>query len=525
MIRTAHMTALLGAIGVCAITCSSTAGEPWELVWSDEFDGTSLDLTNWEPMIGNGAEYGVPGWGNNELQYYTDRAENIAVSGGVLRIIARDENYNGYDYTSARLRTLNKRDFLYGRFEARMRLPSGQGIWPALWMLPTGSPYGGWAASGEIDIMESVNFADTIYGTIHHGSNWPNNVHDGGTFNDGTNFAQTFHEYAVEWEPDEIRWYVNGVHYHTETSDDWYSTSGAAAGNPRAPFDNPFHLLLNVAVGGNFPGDPNGSTPFPQVLTVDYVRVYQAAQTPYLGSPIPVPGRVECEDFDEGFQGQAYNDTDAGNNGEAYRPDGDVDIQATSGGGFNIGWVGAGEWTEYTISVAQTGTYDVDFRVASPTGGGILRLELDGAPITGSVALPDTGGWQSWQIVETQVQLDAGEHILRLSNLNGPDRYNIDYVDFAFVPSDCPGDLNTTGTSQGDPDYGQPDGSTDLADLLYFVGVWQTDLGTTPGSLADVTTTGAGLGQPDYGVPDSEVDLSDLLFFVGIWQEGLTACP
>lgn len=263
----------LSLLPLIAIACASTSFAQGTLVWSDEFNGSTLNTNNWEPMIGNGQLYGIPGWGNNELQYYTDRPENVYVADGYLHIVARRERFAGYNYTSARLRTLGKRDFRYGRFEARIKLAQGgQGIWPAFWMLPTGSPYGGWAASGEIDIMEAVGVPTTIHGTIHHGGAWPRNVQNGGSYNIGINFADAFHVYAIEWEEDEIRWYLDGVQYFSVDSDTWYSEN--EDGNNRAPFDTPFHFLLNMAVGGNWPGNPNAGTPFPQVMQVDWVRVY-----------------------------------------------------------------------------------------------------------------------------------------------------------------------------------------------------------------------------------------------------------
>jgi len=247
-----------------------TPADEWSLVWSDEFDGSTLNLANWEYMIGDGTSYGLPsGWGNNELQYYTDRPENIYVQDGNLVIVAREESYHGYDYTSARIRSLNKQDFLYGRMEARIKLPTTQGMWPAFWMLPTDSVYGGWAASGEIDIVESVNIADTVYAAIHYGGEWPDNTYSGGSYADGTDFSLDFHTYAIEWELAEIRWYVDGILYNNETS--WWSSGGDFP----APFDQLFHFLLNIAVGGNWPGSPDGSTVLPQQMVVDYVRVYQ----------------------------------------------------------------------------------------------------------------------------------------------------------------------------------------------------------------------------------------------------------
>lgn len=239
------------------------------LVWSDEFNGLSVDTNKWEFLTGDGSQFGIPGWGNNELQWY--QAANASVSGGTLTIEARQQSVGGKAYTSSRLRTRGMGDFLYGRFEMRARLPVGKGMWPAFWMLPTdSSAYGVWAASGEIDIMESIG-GDTIYGTIHFGDTAPGNQQSGSVTSLPAGGAASFHEYAVEWEPGEIRWYLDDQLYGTKTS--WFSTGGAYP----APFDVDFHLLLNLAVGGNFPGNPDGSTVFPQQYVIDYVRVYQEA--------------------------------------------------------------------------------------------------------------------------------------------------------------------------------------------------------------------------------------------------------
>lgn len=439
LLTAARTASLLLALG------GGTAGaQPWELVWEDNFDGFELDTTKWEPMIGDGSNYGIPGWGNNEWQYYTARTDNVRVVAGVLQITARRENFGGMQYTSARLRTLNKGDFLYGRIEARMIVPSATGIWPAFWMLPTGSPYGGWASSGEIDIMESTNAADRIHGTLHFGGSWPNNTSSGGsTTMGGTNFSAGYHEYAIEWEPDEIRWYIDDVLYLTRTSSTWFSSSGAAAGNLRAPFDTPFHLLLNVAVGGNWPGSPNAAD-YPQTMTVDYVRVYSAGQAAYDGEPHAVPGLIEAEDFDEGMQGQAYNDCDPANQGGAYRDTG-VDIEASTENGFNIGWMCNGEWLEYTIDVQETGTYRIDTRVASQITGGVFRYEIDGQPITPDVVFPATGGWQNWQTFSTIAELTAGEHVLRFANRSSGHSYNFNWFEFTLESEPCPADIDGNG--------------------------------------------------------------------------------
>jgi hypothetical protein len=167
-------------------------------------------------------------------------------------------------------------DWTYGRFEVRAKLPTGQGLWPAIWMLPTNDAYGGWAASGEIDILELVGHEpDKVHGTLHYGAPFPGNVFSGSSFTLPTgDFSTTFHTFALEWEPHEIRWFVDGVQYASRSS--WWSSGGAFP----APFDQPFHMLLNVAVGGNWPGNPNGSTQFPQVMEIDYVRVYQEGVAP-----------------------------------------------------------------------------------------------------------------------------------------------------------------------------------------------------------------------------------------------------
>ena len=244
-----------------------------ELVWSDEFEGTRVDESKWEIQTGTGTDYGLPaGWGNNELEYYQEN--NATVADGLLTITARRESVSGYDFTSARLRTLGSGDWTFGRMEMRARMPVGRGLWPAFWMLPSDpSIYGSWAASGEIDIMEYVGSdPERIVGTIHYGSPWPNNVFSSSEYQlaDGS-FDQSFHVFAVEWEPGEIRWYVDGIHYGTKT--EWFSSGGPYP----APFDVEFHIVLNLAVGGNLPGAPDSTTSFPQQLVVDYVRVYQSA--------------------------------------------------------------------------------------------------------------------------------------------------------------------------------------------------------------------------------------------------------
>jgi len=279
-------------------TVSSEAGR-WTLVWSDEFDGETIDTAKWDFDIGNGfydyRTHGwVPGWGNEELQYYTREPDNVFVRDSLLHIRALKESLHGCGYTSARLKT-RRRDGTplfakqYGRFEVRARVPHGKGLWPALWMLPQEEAYGTWAASGELDIMEIVGERPHEYlGTIHFGCTFPKrelvtHVH---RFAGGSTVGE-FHVYAVEWEPGEIRWEVDGMTWARQSF--WWSCSRLRDGKglmPRraadlnpwpAPFDKPFYLVMNVAVGGNFPGAPNEATQFPAELLVDYVRVYDKA--------------------------------------------------------------------------------------------------------------------------------------------------------------------------------------------------------------------------------------------------------
>jgi beta-glucanase (GH16 family) len=245
-------------------------GDTLQLVWSDEFNDASLDPEVWFFETGDGSEYGIPGWGNNELQFYLP--DNAQLSEGLLKITARREQIGAFRFTSARINTRDRFAFKYGRFEARMKLPPGQGVWPAFWMLAQDSPYGGWAASGEIDIMEGVNLGasggNRIYGTIHFGGEFPNNLQVGESYVVATDVTSEFHVYAVEWDPTEIRWYVDDTLYAVQNA--WSST---AAPFP-APFDQPFYLIFNVAVGGNFPGLPDADTVFPVTMEVDWVRVY-----------------------------------------------------------------------------------------------------------------------------------------------------------------------------------------------------------------------------------------------------------
>ena len=289
----------------------------WQLVWSDEFDGSAIDDNNWTH------EVNCAGGGNNEKQCYTDSAANSYVEDGVLHIVALPaEDGAEKPFTSARMVTKNKADFKYGRFEVRAKLPSGQGSWPAFWMLPTDEVYGGWPKSGEIDILEAVNLKTVdaegleetrIYGTLHYGRDWPNNVNSGREYQlpDGASPADDFHTYAIEWQEGEIRWYVDDYLYATQRKSTVRTNSkGEAVGLSHrgwfaeyfdqitgelttywnnAPFDQDFHMILNLAVGGDWPENVNNlgidAAAFAdgQHFEIDYVRVYECIQNPDTG--------------------------------------------------------------------------------------------------------------------------------------------------------------------------------------------------------------------------------------------------
>lgn len=298
MIRVATILMLAATFGGGAAAHEPADGS-WQLAWSDEFNGASIDRGKWD--------FDVDCWGggNNERQCYTDRPVNAAIKDGKLVIAARKEAMTGpafplsqrgdaekaaalatKQFTSARLVTRGKAAWTYGKIEVRAKLPQGQGTWPAIWMLPEDSRYGGWAASGEIDILEAVNLGvrcdecaggieNRVLGTLHFGGQWPDNQYKG----DETALPAPldgFHVFGLVWEKGKIVWTVDGKTYATRVASEW-STSGS--GDPAAPFDRPFHLILNLAVGGGLAEgrglkgvDESG---YPKMMEIDWVRVWQ----------------------------------------------------------------------------------------------------------------------------------------------------------------------------------------------------------------------------------------------------------
>ena len=261
-------------VGVLACGTRSASAD-WQLVWSDEFaqpDGSSPDPTKWGFDIGNGSG----GWGNNQLEYDTARTNNARIVGGQLIIEADQESYGGKSYTSARMLTKGKWSWAYGRMEARIKIPRGQGIWPAFWMLGTNIDSAGWPTCGETDIMENIgktNDQGTAHGTIHgpqSGGDYNGGAGVGGSYTlpGGAALADDFHIFAMEWTINQIKWFVDSNQYFT-------ATPASLPSGGTWVFTQPQFLILNLAVGGNWPGNPDGTTIFPQQMLVDYVRVYE----------------------------------------------------------------------------------------------------------------------------------------------------------------------------------------------------------------------------------------------------------
>lgn len=278
---------LICAYAFILLLPAAASGQTWQLVWTDDFETDTLDATKWSYQIGTGASEGLNSWGNNELQYYTDRDENIFLEDGMLHIVARQEQFSNRNYTSARIRTIHNGDWRYGKFEIRAKMPKGKGMWPAIWMLPTDKVYGGWPRSGEIDIMELVgHIPEEIHGTVHYGPAWPDNQMRGGSYSlNSGDFSDDFHTFSIIWDPGRIRWYIDDQFYYMVT------TSNLAP-HPW-PFDQDFHMLLNVAVGGNWPGNPDQSTQFPQEMIVDYVHIYEDKELTSISDPEEIPDQAE----------------------------------------------------------------------------------------------------------------------------------------------------------------------------------------------------------------------------------------
>jgi beta-glucanase (GH16 family) len=430
----------------------------WQLVWSDEFtNGISGDWS---------FETGAGGWGNNEQEYYLP--QNATVQNGVLQITAKNQSYGGANYTSARMKTQGKKSWTYGKIEASIALPGFQGSWPAFWMLGDNISSVGWPGCGEIDIMEQINTSASIYGSVH----WKDqNGNQADYSNSGSTNIGGYHLYSIEWTTDYIRWFIDGNKYNEiNISNNIGSTE---------EFHRSFFILLNLAVGGNWPGFSINNGALPSSMSVDYVRVYQDAggtapsgvatmfkDCNYGGYAVGLPvGSYNLSDMNargilnddisslqvsSGYQVQLFADANfsgastiiTGNNSclvglgwnditsslivspaaasfsttiqaENYSAMLGVQNEATTdvGGGLDVGYIDAGDWMAYNnITFPTSGTYTVQYRVASVSGSK-LSMDLNAGSIQlGTVNIPATGGWQNWTTVSQTVNVNAGTY-------------------------------------------------------------------------------------------------------------------
>jgi beta-glucanase (GH16 family) len=483
--------------GLVAEECQSIDNlDEWQPVWCDEFDVDGLPSSDhWAYDVGG------DGWGNGELQYYTDSdLDNAFVQDGILNIQAIKEQYDDNSYTSARLVTKYRGDWEYGRIQVRAKLPEGRGLWPAVWMLPTNWSYGGWPYSGEIDIMEYVGYdPDVIHGTIHTGAYNHGLGTQIGYSKTIPTAEEEFHVYEMIWEPASIKLYIDGIQFAVfgynpdinidiKNSDAW-------------PFDDPFHLILNLAVGGDWGGAQGIDTSiFPQTFQVDYVRVFQKD---YAGMDQEAPTeptrlvlqdrshdslRIKWDHSEDDILVSHYNifvnnqlaDTTTLNAIRLYdlEPNTtyEVNIQAedfdgnrsdfaqmtvttedvplalgiiqaedydeASGinteqsedtdGTLNVGWIDDGDYMVYLLKVEEAGNYRINFRVASETEGGTIKLFTLNRFAKFTLTFDATGGWQDWTTVTSDVfALQEGVLTFKISIESGG--FNLNYFEIERV--------------------------------------------------------------------------------------------
>lgn len=424
----------------------------WVLTFGQEFDGTKgtePDPKIWSRDIGGG------GFGNGEHQSYTDGNKNAFLDGnGNLIIEARKEPTKGPDgiareYSSARLKTDKSFAQAYGKFEARLKMPKGKGIWPAFWMLGDNIGKVGWPNSGEIDIMEYLgHLTHKTHGTIH-GPGYSGAGGVSGSVEAKTPLSDGFHVYAIEWEPEEIRWYLDGVLFQKVTPND--------IGTNDWVYDHPHFIILNLAVGGAWPGYPDANTTFPQQFVIDYVRVYKDENlkidsegikkratarklngpTYKWPGPFKIPGEIPAAEYNEGGEGKAYHDEEAQNQGGQGRVKEGVDVGASGASGIrnSVGWTKEGEWLTYDLDVTESATYKIEAMVASEGDGGIFHLEVDGKMAGSDTSVPNTGGWTTWKPISVgSAYLSKGKHTLKLKmDKNGKNGSIANFMSIKFL--------------------------------------------------------------------------------------------
>lgn len=466
----------------------ATEALSWDILWYEDFSVNGAPNTNhWNYQTGGG------GWGNNEVQYYTN-GENVVIEDGVLIIEARKEQRGTNTFTSTRMNTAGKVDILYGRIEVRAKLPRTGGTWPAIWMMPTDGAYGGWPNSGEIDIMEHTgNDYGHVFGTIHTGAyNHILGTQSGGGI-DMDNVTDEFHTYTLEWYPTHMDWYIDDVHIFNFENE--YKTSA------EWPFDKHFHLLLNIAIGGNLGGTVDMNGVWPQQMIVDYIKVYdfnlieQDDEAPEKVTQLEVDPKWTMANvtwhvakdnvgisfykvFIDGIEvgttsGSSFSVTNleplttyevaiqavdfAGNEGalealafstidvvsyavpgrieaEDYTNMHGIDTEETddTGGGDNVGWIDANDWMSYTVDVVESDTYILKYRYASESvNGNVVLLDAEEAEIT-RTSLAPTGGWQNWQTLQSEpFSLTEGVTTIKVTTTTGG--FNLNWLEFSLA--------------------------------------------------------------------------------------------
>jgi beta-glucanase (GH16 family) len=385
-----YMSKIIISIVVFSFFLPKVVSQDYVLVWSDEFNNS----------IGNGWLFESGRMSNNELQYY--RRENASIENGNLVITAKRENYGGANYTSARLRSQLGRSFRYGRIEARIRVPGFIGSWPAFWLLSTDYWWKGWPACGEIDILEQVNNEHRTHGYMH----WADVHNQKVTYGNSvyTDISQ-YHVYSIEWDEFGIRFFRNGEKYI-----DANITNGI---NNTHAFHSRYDIILNLAVGGDWPGYYIDNNALPGKMYVDYVRVYQKSVCG--DKSVKLPARIEAEDYClcSGMETQTTTDVN---------------------GALHVGWIQTGDWLTYRVDVPQSGKYRVRYRVASNSIGNRLQLEKAGGEVVyGIVNIPNTGGWDQWQTVSHIVDLEEGVNEIGVATPTGG--FNLNWISFDLMPT------------------------------------------------------------------------------------------
>ncbi|MCE9559864.1 MAG: family 16 glycosylhydrolase [Armatimonadetes bacterium] len=422
--RVRILTFVLTMVGLS----SSGIAQTWSPVWDDQFSsGTVPDGSKWTFQTGGG------GWGNQELQNYTNRIQNSYVTNGNLVIEARKEVYQGSQYTSARINSAQT--WTYGKIDIRAKIASGRGSWPAIWMLAGSQVYGTayWPDNGEIDIMEHVGYDP---GKIHCSNHMKAyNFMQGNGPTNFTTLADPFNTYATyttEWRPHEVRTLVNGFPVLV-----WARQGGAWE---RWPFNQPFKLLLNIAVGGTWGGAQGiDNTIFPTRMTIDSVALSKVATTPYLGAETVLPARVQAEDFDKGGEGFAYHDLEATNLGPStYRVSGvDLNANTTEDGTPSIGWIEQDEWMTYSVKLIREMTGNLSFRVGSPNSGKRFEVQIDDKVVATNVVVPNTQSWSLYKTVTLpNITLTRGSHKIRV--IANDSLWNFNWFQFTPTRSKLP---------------------------------------------------------------------------------------